>query len=357
MSSEGSTVKRRGKAGQPQDTAASRSSTAPTSDMSPLVSTVPTSTELAFLSIFPVTLVLGSLFSLLSPETRQGLYDPRIQSFPPEVAPSYFARKNNIFNRYFVKVGWFWVTVAFATFTAVRALRRTQLHKTALGTQRHGLFPPAVQSVLRWTVATTWWYAVTQWFFGPALIDRGFRWTGGRCHIALAKGPNDMARNADVEQLVTAAACRAIGGAWHGGHDISGHVFLLVLGSAFLGMEILPAVLRNIGSTAVQQADKGMESEDTEPDAGETAVRYVTWFAGFVGMLCLWMLLMTAAYFHTWFEKVGRSEPRQALQDANSDTVHWPQRGICCHRIYLLLTSCSASIASRDRGAGVMKAM
>jgi hypothetical protein len=272
--------------------------------MSPPVSTVPTSTELLFLSIFPITLILGSLFSFLSPETRQGLYDPWIQSFPSEVAPSYFARKDNFLNRYFVKIGWFWVTLAFAVFTTVRAFRRAQLHKTALGTQRHGLLPPAVQSVLRWAVVTAWWYGVTQWFFGPALIDRGFRWTGGRCYIALAKGPNDMARNADFEQLATAVACRAIGGAWRGGHDISGHVFLLVLGSAFLGMEILPAVLRNMGSTATEQEqEQAVPQEKTEPDPGEMAVRWATWFAGLVGVLCLWMLLMTAAYFHTWFEK------------------------------------------------------
>lgn len=269
--------------------------------------TVPTSTEILLLSIYPVTLILGSLFSLLSPETRQGLYDPGLQSIPPDVAPSYFAQKSNVFNRYFVKIGWFWVTLSFALFTLVRSIRRAQLHKAPLGTQRHGLLPPALQSVLRWALATAWWYSVTQWFFGPALIDRGFRWTGGRCHIALAKGPEEMVRNADVEDLVTAAACKAIGGAWRGGHDISGHVFLLVLGSAFLGMEILPAVLRSVGAekSGLTSTRTAQDGEKSSNDAnGEAAVWWATVFAGAVGLMCLWMLLMTAAYFHTWFEKV-----------------------------------------------------
>lgn len=111
----------------------------------------------------------------------------------------------------------------------------------------------------------------------------------------------------DKRELFTAAACKLAGGQWKGGHDISGHVFLLVLGSAFLWMEILPAVAgretrmikRKEGDviTADREAEGEKEREEKEEIQGLSVPLVV---AG----LSWWMLLMTAAYFHTWFEKV-----------------------------------------------------
>ncbi len=91
---------------------------------------------------------------------------------------------------------------------------------------------------VRWALVTAWWVLVTQWCFGPPLIDRGFRITGGRCEAARAPTA------AGAKDFFTAAACRAAGGRWSGGHDISGHVFLLVLGSCFLAQEVGWVVLR-----------------------------------------------------------------------------------------------------------------
>ncbi|GAW12986.1 hypothetical protein ANO14919_023620 [Xylariales sp. No.14919] len=50
------------------------------------------------------------------------------------------------------------------------------------------------------------------------IIDRGFRFTGGRCeaaHEAVESG------TADLKELFTAAACRTAGGTWSGSYDIS----------------------------------------------------------------------------------------------------------------------------------------
>lgn len=122
-----------------------------------------------------------------------------------------------------------------------------------------------------------------------------------------------------TEEFFTGAACKAVGGQWKGGHDISGHVFLLVLGSAFLWFEILPVVGRWAGlreMRMVRRGDGGVGSAEGEMVGGVVGgvvgeeEREKEGRAGLsvpVGVVGLswWMLLMTAAYFHTWFEKVG----------------------------------------------------
>ncbi|KAI1184007.1 inositol phospholipid synthesis and fat-storage-inducing TM-domain-containing protein [Nemania serpens] len=259
---------------------------------------LPTPLETLLLAAYPAILVFGTLFSTLSPETRGAPYDTVRQSHVQEHAPSYFARKDNLFNVLFVKRGWLWITVAFLAFLATHP------------TFRHGTM--AARAATRWALITGWWILVTQWCFGPPLIDRGFRFTGGKCEVALDAV---AAGTADPDEFFTAAACRTAGGRWSGGHDISGHVFLLVLGSCFLLQEVAWVVIRaglNItghrddravvmGDGAVKGA--GVESEraaaahERDPGVGGK-------FAlGVVGV-SLWMLLMTAVYFHTWFEKL-----------------------------------------------------
>ena len=74
---------------------------------------LPTTLESLLLAIYPSTLLLGSLFSSLAPATRHAPYNTHSQSYDPAHAPNYFARKSNAFNVYFVKIGWFWITLAF----------------------------------------------------------------------------------------------------------------------------------------------------------------------------------------------------------------------------------------------------
>jgi ATP adenylyltransferase len=158
------------------------------------------------------------------------------------------------------------------------------------------------------------WFLVTQWCFGPALIDRGFRWTGGRCELAR----REVEFGSDtVGDKVTAVACKAAGGKWKGGHDISGHVFLLTLGTAFLMQEVGWAVLRWSGKRneerCVVMTDGALKSANVESDTslGEGSERPALGLGGkfAVGVMGLsaWMLLMTAIYFHTWFEKVSKA--------------------------------------------------
>lgn len=172
--------------------------------------------------------------------------------------------------------------------------------------------PRRVRGMLRWAIMTMYWAIFTQWFFGPPLIDRGFRLTGGACE--LIRDDEARAGMGETKELLTGATCKLAGGKWKGGHDISGHVFLLVLGSSFLWMEILPVVMRYAGlredrmvmgkdgkvgsagkeNIAGREDGKGEDAKDAHSGVSAPLI---------VAGLSWWMLLMTAAYFHTWFEK------------------------------------------------------
>ncbi|KAM0436668.1 hypothetical protein ACHAPT_002377 [Fusarium lateritium] len=290
------TTRRAGKAADPLSDIAMEPARTSTPRTSPFL---PTHLERLGLALFPAVLVFGTLFSILSPETRSAPYDHVAQAHvqDPKVSPSYFALKSNIFNVVFVKRGWAWVTVAFATFIFT--------HPSTADAGRR------LRAGLRWAAVTGLWFLVTQWCFGPALIDRGFRWTGGRCE--LARREVEMGESG-LGEMVTSVACKAAGGKWKGGHDISGHVFLLSLGTAFLMQEVGWAIARWSGKQTeercVVMSDGALKSANIE--AEESDDRLELPYLGFggkfaVGVMALsvWMLLMTAIYFHTWFEKVS----------------------------------------------------
>ncbi len=159
---------------------------------------------------------------------------------------------------------------------------------------------------------------MTQWFFGPAIIDRGFMLTGGQCEL-VRDAEEGKVEWGDTRQFFTGMACKAGGGKWKGGHDISGHVFILVLGSMFLLEEVLHVVLRSAlvkEERTVVMSDGAVKSAEVVAQVGNVAApeELGQWNLGVkvalgVAGLCIWMLLMTAAYFHTWFEKVRNCSP------------------------------------------------
>lgn len=272
------------------------------------------------LLLYPLTLVLGSLFSILSPTAQPPPHtDPFVPSLAsdinlphrahPDTPINYFARKNNIFNLYFVKIGWLWTTIAFASLL----LFHPPYNSSSPSKSRR-----IAQAAIRYAIATLVWYLVTQWFFGPAIIDRGFVVTGGRCERAyqhLHDGQEGGGYETGAEhlgKLFTAAACKSAGGDWRGGHDVSGHVFMLVLASAVLVLEAIGVGApvksgenRNEGTK--EKADTN-ENEGSNSTDGDCLVR--VWVGrsvyGIAG-LAWWMLFMTAIWFHTWLEKVSYS--------------------------------------------------
>ncbi|KAF4631084.1 hypothetical protein G7Y89_g7051 [Cudoniella acicularis] len=265
---------------------------------------LPTNLEAVLLSIYPGILVLGSLFALLDPNARAAPYNTVTQSHYAETAPSYFAKKNNVFNIFFVKQGWAWVTFSYIFFLFTHPSTGTPFSPT-ITTRR-------LKGVLRWGIVTVWWIFVTQWFFGPPIIDRGFLLTGGQCELVWEAEAGNVEMD-DTRQFVTSVACKAVGRKWKGGHDISGHVFLLVLGSMFLFEEVLHVVLRSAtakeertiymqdGAIKSAGVEAQVEGNSTTETAGQLTLGSKVVLG--VGALMCYMLLMTAAYFHTWFEK------------------------------------------------------
>ncbi|BFZ55756.1 hypothetical protein PYCC9005_002797 [Savitreella phatthalungensis] len=208
-----------------------------------------TLTDLVIVGVYPLTLLLGIAFELGHPD-------------------SYFAHATNLFNVVFVKNGWFWTTAVFG------------LHVYRL---RPGL---RMNAVARWAIATVAWIFVTQWAFGAPLTDRTMVWTGGVCELAAdaaagKQDPIDADTKAQAAAIITSAACKKIHGKLRGGHDLSGHVFLLTHASLFLIYEMLPVL--TTGSDLVHDISTRL-----------IGVVVIGWW---------WMLLMTAAYFHTRKEK------------------------------------------------------
>src|SRR6187402_275261 len=160
---------------------------------------LPTPLETILLSLYPATLVVGSLFALLDPSARATPYNTTTQSHFASTAPSYFAKKSNIFNVFFVKQGWAWVTFSYLFFLFTHP---------STGAQSLVITPKRLRGLFRYAIVTVWWIFVTQWFFGPAIIDRGFTLTGGQCELVeqAKSGSVDMD---DTRQFVTGVACKA----------------------------------------------------------------------------------------------------------------------------------------------------
>ncbi|KAI9313028.1 inositol phospholipid synthesis and fat-storage-inducing TM-domain-containing protein [Dichotomocladium elegans] len=117
-----------------------------------------------------------------------------------QVPETYFSDSNNALNVYFVKLGWLWTTLAFASMV------------------------PGWRAWARYTMTTLYWYAMTQWLLGPSFVDRVFIATGGGCSSS--------------DLLTSQSTCRLSGGQWIGGHDVSGHCVLLIHASLFLWEEM-----------------------------------------------------------------------------------------------------------------------
>ena len=261
-----------------------------------------------YLFIYPILLAIGSLFSVLSP-----IAFPPNKPFAPGVTsdvhspssstttPNYFAGKHNLLNIYFVKIGWFWTTLAFTLlqYTTNPPSSQKQTHY--------------IRSLTRYALVTTAWFLTTQWLFGPALIDRSFTITGGHCEFPSVEDPGDLPL--DMHAFASSVACKSRGGRWRGGHDISGHIFMLVLSSAFLFYETYISDTNSshpsVSPAAAEKLAHDLTDEERKAIGGwesETSARIRVWSRRFVWVvigLDVFMIMMTAIWFHTWLEKVS----------------------------------------------------
>ena len=265
-----------------------------------------------YLLIYAAILAAGSIYSQISPSgvshakpLAPGITSDLNTPTAPQI-PSYFAGKQNLLNIYFVKLGWFWTTLAY---TLLQATTRPSSRPISRPSHTH-----YIQSATRYTLITLAWIFTTQWLFGPALIDRSFTITGGHCeaHPATLR---ETAELANLSNLSSSISCKMAGGRWRGGHDISGHVFMLVLSSAFLLLELYLSDAHSahphVSDRAAAAVARDMTAEERSAIGGwesENMAKfrmYARYFVWGVVALDLWMLMMTAIWFHTWMEKLS----------------------------------------------------
>ncbi|KAJ2344963.1 hypothetical protein GGF43_005332, partial [Coemansia sp. RSA 2618] len=177
----------------------------------------------------------------------------------------------SVLNTHGAKVAWGWTSALCAAAVAVRAPTRA---------------PSATAgAVLRYVLASLYWVVMARWFFGPSLFDRVFVHTGGSCQSA------SLQASAPVASL---QACRAAGGRWAGGHDVSGHCFLLIHSALFLAEEaVAPLLAAAAASAAAPGARRSGMSQ-----ALSVARRVV--LVATLALIAVWvfMLYATARYFH-----------------------------------------------------------
>lgn len=236
--------------------------------------------ELFFVGSFLVNFIVGKLLHLFSQE---------------EEVYNYYNNKGNVFNQYFVKLGWGWTTAVIILFYSLVSVK-----------SKIRLVPVAI----RYLVATVWWIFFTQWCFGLPIMDRVFVWTGGKC-ANISQDRFDLYGIAGTfsetngfyeSKAITSFTCRKLKGSWEGGHDPLGHVFLLVHSSLYLFHEIQPfwpgwsQLLLNLQKFRASR-NKLVAVRSLLLNTPHVVV---------VLLLSLWwfMLLVTNMYFHLLAEKL-----------------------------------------------------
>ncbi|CAD6575953.1 MAG: hypothetical protein TREMPRED_001545 [Tremellales sp. Tagirdzhanova-0007] len=251
----------------------------------------------------------------------------------------FFARKSNPLNQLFVKKSWGWTSLVYL------------LHLAAS--------PPARNSrrsrLAVWILATASWLVFTTWFFGAGLGDRVIALSGGSCVVALprewdldpevlqpllpAEFPEILtATNSDQLFLPLSSAFCSLRlpltpkthpdlfsllsstslvfptdpvtntlhptsshpalelpiPKWHRGFDISGHAFLLTLSALVLARELSPSWRRD-----------RLDSVGRASGWGKWVHAIATWSGTIFIALWVWMLTMTAIWFHNTPEKLS----------------------------------------------------
>lgn len=253
--------------------------------------------------------VLGTLLSIQN-ESFLDTSNPIIANLPhPHHHKSYFASKQTILNRAFVKYAWAWTTAAFW------AIWWTASEDGVTGGVK------TLDQAGKWIGTTLVWGSFASWFFGPSLFHRIVALTGGECVIHVPAPPG-VPQAAGIQQppahyvavpsefcltrtIVTPESHPALFAspplaAWLAdglgydpsykiipklsrGHDISGHTFLLTLSILFL-------------VDALAKARRGRS----------TPLALSAQAAGWA-LVTLWMTMLgaTALYFHNWQEKAS----------------------------------------------------
>lgn len=243
--------------------------------------------EATYIFLFVLNFALGKLLHVFS--QKEEVYN-------------YYNDKGNIFNQWFVKKGWGWTTAVIVLFYSVELSRQPNTKVAA-------------KAVVRYVVATVWWILFTQWCFGHPIMDKVFLLTGGKCSNIDESRLARFSINASTTLIqlidgnyesrqISSASCRRLKGTWEGGHDPSGHVFLLVHSSLYLFHEIKPFwpgwtkffknIQISVRASSKNTTERLLDVLKTSPQVAVVLLLSLWWF----------MLLMTNMYFHSLAEKL-----------------------------------------------------
>lgn len=274
-----------------------------------------------FPSTLPGAAVAPSIQTGADGSTQLGPLPPTI-ALPPHHALNYWANRKNIVNRIFVKKAWLWTTAAWLAqlffLRLAPATPRLKKDEARSGQEQATITSPVSISVLRYIVATGAWLLFANWFFGPPLAERILTATGAVCvpgsNAGLGKVEEMYCRTRTPLSSTTHPAlfassgtAKSIRAAWRGGHDISGHTFIMVLSSLLLLEDIAPYLAALVANSAVGRAVFGDAKVDQRARAvvGEQKAKLAVAASVALVGLWSWMLLNTAIYFHTPQEKVS----------------------------------------------------
>ncbi|ANZ75489.1 BA75_01885T0 [Komagataella pastoris] len=249
--------------------------------------------ELFILLLPLVVLMLGQLIYLFSPS---------------EEVNNYFTDKRNLINMVFVKNGWGWNLIIFTIFCVAKLRKGVKIKPI---------------TIIRLALITGWWWVFTQWCFGLPIMDRLFVLTGGKCsniptiqaerYIQKFPALGEFFSKKDSEPLVqeaiiSSSTCRSIKGEWTGGHDPSGHVFLLSISWIFLMIELTHSLAHEVD--IVQHHTNVLKKllltihKRQFTQTLQVLGDYPEILILFLCFLWTWMLLMTGIYFHSMTEKL-----------------------------------------------------
>lgn len=165
---------------------------------------------------------------------------------------------------------------------------------------------------------------MTQWCFGPSIIDRIMTHTGGQCMInSVAVNPSlcysrtsltGVSNPGLFAQLPVAVQemdlTHPLYAGWHGGHDVSGHTFILVLGMLLLNETLIPFMPYVLPSFSRfrESIPHALYASNNVFRVSSKRARIVNIAVMAVALLVLtlWssMLFLTSIYFHYPGEKL-----------------------------------------------------
>lgn len=189
----------------------------------------------------------------------------------------YFAQKNNLFNVYFVKYGWFWTLLISTPFVLMTSIVYTGFNKIFIR-----------NNLARLAIATIMWFTLT------TIFDKLDQKTGS-CLKSSIKTKHE---------------CKSKNFEWLNGFDISGHTFIL-MHSLFLMLEEVKVYTRweELRRKLNDLAKRGALTPSTEKAHYwyNLLTPYIKLnFFLMAALSLLWeiMLLSTFLFFHTILHKV-----------------------------------------------------